>query len=336
MDKMNIDEQHFRRLLDAYLEGKASPAEKKLLDDFFDTYPQARRQSFNNDESARDAIWRKLAAKLPEPATQESRRVFSPAAWYSIAAAAALFVTASYFLIFKRLDAEEKPEPVAVQMRQATTHRGQKMKVELLDGSRVILNANSSLEFPEQFNGSRREVYLEGEAYFEVAHDAAHPFIVHTPAASTTVLGTSFNIKLTESQGTQVTLVEGKVDVATLPDKSTPARHIILLPNQQASVKTGNDRIEVRDVDVSAFVEWKDNILRFENMRLDQAAAVLEDWYNVDITLEDPALANCTINATYRKETLKNVLNSLGYMLKITYRQDGRKIVLKGRGCRAN
>lgn len=332
---MNIDEQHFKRLLDAYLEGKASPAEKKLLDDFFDTYPQAR-QSFSADESARTAIWRKLAAKLPEPVTKNSRRMFSPAAWYSIAAALALFVTASYFLFFNRTDGEQKPEPVVAQMRQVTTHRGQKMKVELLDGSRVILNSNSTLEFPEQFTGNRREVYLEGEAYFEVAHDPAHPFIVHTRESNTTVLGTTFNIKLTAGHGTQVTLVEGKVDVATLPDKSTPAQHITLLPNQQALVKNGDDTIEVREVDISLFVEWKDNVLRFDNMRMDQVATVLEDWYDVDITLEDAALANCTLNATYRKETLKNVLASLSYTLKVKYRQDGRKIVLQGSGCRAN
>jgi ferric-dicitrate binding protein FerR (iron transport regulator) len=331
---MNIDEQHFKRLLDAYLEGKASPAEKKLLDDFFDTYPQAR-PSFSADESARTAIWHKLASKLPEPVSQNSHRI-SPVAWYSIAAALALFVTASYFIFFNRADDAQKQEPVVAQMRQVTTHRGQKMKVELLDGSRVILNSNSSLEFPEQFTGNRREVYLEGEAYFEVAHDPAHPFIVHTRESNTTVLGTTFNIKLTAGHGTQVTLVEGKVDVATLPDKSTPAQHITLLPNQQALVKNGNDTIEVREVDISLFVEWKDNILRFENMRMDQVVAVLEDWYDVDIKLEDAALANCTINATYRKETLKNVLASLSYTLKVKYRQDGRKIVLQGSGCRAN
>jgi transmembrane sensor len=333
---MNIDEQHFKRLLDAYLEGRASAAEKKLLDDFFDTYPQARRPSFGGDEAAREAIWRKLAAKLPEPALPKSGSMFSATTWYSMAAVFALFVMASYFLIFKRLDEKQKPEPVAVQMRQVTTDRGRRLKVELVDGSQVILNANSKLEFPEHFNGSLREVYLEGEAYFQVAHDPAHPFIVHTRAASTTVLGTSFNIKLTEGQGTQVTLVEGKVDVATLPDKSTPAQHITLMPNQQAIVRNANDTIEIHPVDVSAFVDWKDNILRFDNIRLDQAAALLEDWYNVDITLEDAALANCTINAVYRKETLKNVLASLGYMLKVTYRQDGNKIVLQGRGCSAD
>jgi transmembrane sensor len=333
---MNIDEQHFKRLLDAYLEGRALPAERKLLDDFFETYPQARRQSLGADEAAREAIWRKLTAKLPEPVSPNGRRMLSAASWYSIAASLALFATASYFFIFKRLDAGGKPGPVAVQMRQAVTHRGQKLKVELLDGTQVILNANSKLEFPEQFDGSLREVYLEGEGYFDVTHDPAHPFIVHTHAASTTVLGTTFNIKLTEGQGTQVTLVDGKVDVATLPDKSTAPQHIILQPNQQAVLKNGNNKIEVRDVDASAFVEWKDNILRFDNMRLEEAVALLEDWYNVDITFEDPALANCTINATYRKEKLKNVLSSLSYMLKVTYRQDGNKILLQGRGCRAN
>lgn len=316
---MNIDEQHFKRLLDAYLTGRATPEEQKLLDDFFETYPQLRRTSTQADAAAREAIWRQLASNLPARAPQGRARTLAPV-WYSVAATVALFAV-SYFLFVRYTG--DTPAPQTVPLRQAATDRGQKLKIELLDGTQVTLNANSTLEFPEQFEGSVREVYLTGEAYFQVAHDAAHPFIVHTPVANTLVLGTSFNVRLTPDNRAEVTLVEGKVDVGG----------VILKPNQQAVARSGGEPVEVRDVDVTAFVDWKDNILRFDNVRLGDAVAVLQNWYGVDITLEDPALAHCTISATYRKETLKNVLASISYMLKLTYEQDGNKIVLQGRGC---
>lgn len=315
---MNIDEQHFKRLLDAYLKGTATADEQKLLDDFFETYPQLSRPAISADPATRDAIWRQLAARLPVRAPQAKERTLSTL-WYSVAAAVAV-VAASWFLIAQYT---APPASVAAQLRQATTDRGQKLKIELLDGTQVTLNANTKLEFPEQFEGGTREVYLTGEAYFQVAHDAAHPFIVHTSVANTLVLGTSFNVRVTSDNRAEITLVEGKVDVGG----------VMLKPHQQAIARSGSVPVEVRNVNVEAFVDWKDNILRFDNMPVGDAVAVLQDWYGVDITLEDPALAACTINATYRKETLKNVLTSLSYMLKLTYQQDGNKIVLQGHGC---
>lgn len=316
---MNIDEQHFKRLLDAYLAGTATAEEQKLLDDFFETYPQFRRPATGADPATRDAIWRQLTARLPAHAPQAKTRSLTTI-WYAAAAAVAVFAI-SWFGIAHY--AADPPAPAVAQLRQATTDRGQKLKIELLDGTQVTLNANTKLEFPEQFAGGTREVYLTGEAYFQVAHDAAHPFIVHTSVANTLVLGTSFNVRLTSDNRAEITLVEGKVDVGG----------VILKPHQQAIARSGGVPVEVREVNVEAFVDWKDNILRFDNMPLGDAVAVLQDWYGVDITLENPALAACTINATYRKETLKNVLTSISYMLKLTYQQDGNKIVLQGRGC---
>lgn len=326
---MNIDEPQFRRLLDAYLSGNASPAEKKLLDDFFESNPYARSQAVGDDERARHIIWNRISEKLPAPGS--SRPVYPLRPWYSAAAVFALLITASWFLIYKRLPEGQTPEST-VREQQVTTTRGQKLKVELVDGSQVILNANSKLNFPEQFDGDTREVYLDGEAYFQIAHDPHHPFIVHTAVANTTVLGTSFNVSTADGE-TEVTLVEGKVDVASLGSGTVTGTHRVLLPNQQAIVTGGSETIQTREVDVAAFTDWKDNILHFNNVTLKEAAARLEAWYNVDITFDDPALAKCTINATYRKETLKNILGSFRYMLKIDYRQDGRDIVLTGKGC---
>ncbi|MBT1711783.1 FecR domain-containing protein [Fulvivirgaceae bacterium PWU5] len=316
---MSIDEQHFKRLLDAYLKGSATSEEKTLLDDFFETYPELHRPSASADPAVREVIWRQLATNLPARAPQGKGRTLLTIG-YSVAAALALFAV-SWFLVARY--SRDSPAPAVAQLRQAVTDRGQKLKIELLDGTQVTLNANSKLEFPEQFEGNVREVYLTGEAYFQVARDTARPFIVHTPVANTRVLGTAFNVRLTPDSSAEVTLVEGKVDVDG----------VILKPNQQAIARSHGEPVHVRDVDVAAFVDWKDNILRFDNMPLGEAVTMLEDWYGVEITLGD-ALATCTISATYRKETLKNVLTSISYMLKVTYQQEGNKIVLQGSGCK--
>lgn len=325
---MKIDEHQFRKLLDAYINGTASAADKQLLDEFFESYPEAE-QRVSQDESIKHELWMKLSEKLQEP---EPARRYLVSPWYSAAAALALFMVTFYFLIYKKQEDVVKPGAIAMKQQTVQTSRGQKLKIDLLDGTQVILNANSTLTFPEQFTTSTREVYLEGEAYFQVAHDTSKPFIVHTASANTTVLGTSFNVRTSPDKITEITLVEGKVNVGSRLH-TAQVKDVILEPYQQAIVTSGNEAISKKKVDVQAFVDWKDNILHFENITLAEAAEQLEAWYNVDITFQNPALGNCTINATYKQETLPNILKSIEYMLKITCTQKGNSVILQGKGC---
>jgi transmembrane sensor len=327
---MKIDERQFQKLLDAYIQGTASPAEKKLLDDFFASYPEAEQGISQKDDEIKHELWMKLSGKL-EDRQPVSRLPLSP--WYSIAATVLLCITMLYFLVYKKKEEMAKPEVLVMQEQTAETIPGQRLKIELIDGSEVVLNANSKLRFPQQFTGTTREVYLEGEAYFHVAHDSSKPFIVHTASANTTVLGTSFNVRsLSANKSTEITLVEGKVNVGSgLYTKQVHA--VILTPNQQAIVSGNNEAIVTKKVDVSYYIDWKDNILHFNNITVREAAALLEQWYNVDITFQDPALGNCVINATYQKETLPNILKSMEYMLKITCTQKGNTVVMQGNGC---
>ncbi len=325
---MKIDEHQFRKLLDAYINGTASAADKQLLDEFFESYPEAE-QRVSQDESIKHELWMKLSEKLQEP---EPARRYLVSPWYSVAAALALFMATFYFLIYKKQDDVVKPEAMEMKQQTVQTSRGQKLKIDLLDGTQVILNTNSTLTFPEQFTTSTREVYLEGEAYFQVARDASKPFIVHTASANTTVLGTSFNVRTSPDKITEITLVEGKVNVGSRLHTAL-VKDVILEPYQQAIVTSGNEAISKKKVDVQAFVDWKDNILHFENITLAEAAEQLEAWYNVDITFQNPALGNCTINATYKQETLPNILKSIEYMLKITCTQKGTSVMMQGKGC---
>jgi transmembrane sensor len=326
---MKIDEHQFRKLLDAYINGTASAAEKQLLDDFFESYPDAEQRVSQKDESIKHELWMKLSEKMQEP-KEAKRYTLSP--WYSVAAALALFMATFYFLVYKKQDDGMKPEAIVMKQQTIQTDRGQKLKIDLIDGTQVILNANSIFTFPEQFTSTTREVYLEGEAYFEVAHDTSKPFIVHTASANTTVLGTSFNVRTSPDKITEITLVEGKVNVGSRLH-TAQVKDVILEPYQQAIVTSGSEAISKKKVDVQAFVDWKDNVLHFENITLAEAVEQLESWYKVDITFQNPALGNCIINATYKQESLPNILKSIEYMLKITCTQKGNSVIMQGKGC---
>ena len=132
---------------------------------------------------------------------------------------------------------------------------GGEYQLVLADGTKVWLNADSKLRFPVSFTAERREVYLEGEAYFEVAKDSEHPFIVHISRGAIEVLGTGFNVRdYREEQKTVTTLVQGKV--VYRPERQ-PGREIMLEPGFQIKDEEGGS-LQPRKVDVILYTGWKD------------------------------------------------------------------------------
>lgn len=247
--------------------------------------------------------------------------------WLRAAAAISFLLIASYFLFTQYLSQTETNQPLA-KIKEVRASKGQKLDIRLPDGSRVKLNANSKILYPEKLSGDTREVTLEGEAYFDVNPNPSRPFIVHTQYASTTVIGTSFNVLVTP-ETTAITLVEGKVNVS-LPAGQTVA----LVPNEQALISQESKNITTQQVDVEKYIEWKSNTLRFDNTSVREAFATMENWYNVEIDVKDPTLLDCVITSKYKNESLENVLNSFTFMLKMDFKLDGNHVTVSGQGCR--
>ena len=176
--------------------------------------------------------------------------------------------------------------------------RGGWYRVELSDGTRIWMNSDSQLLYPEVF-GEKREVELWGEAYFEVARDSARPFIVKMQEKCTVeVLGTCFNISAYADAPVYATLVEGKVKVA----KDTS--QVILHPSEQAIISQG-DCIEVKKVDTSLYISWLNGEYRFKNTRLEDIVGQLSRWYDVDFRFENNVLKDKRIaGIIYRYENL--------------------------------
>jgi transmembrane sensor len=317
-----MTEPEFRALVDRYLDGNASPEERKLLDQFFDSYRDEHPGITGINPAIKDEILNDLRKKKDAGIRIVPMR--RPGTWLAIAASVSFIVVASYFVV-SNYTATTRTSTVAANV-DFTTTRGQKADVILPDGTQVKLNSNSHLTYPEKFDGNTREVALIGEAYFDVTHDPSKPFIVHTNNAETKVLGTSFNVNA-NAEVVTVTLVEGKVNV------STPGGNATLLPNEQASITSGSKDIVTRSVDVAEYTAWVNNRLIFDNMRLEDAFAILENWYNVDITVSNEAIKDCVITAKYENESLENVLNSFQFMLKMDYTINKHVVTIGGKGC---
>lgn len=163
--------------------------------------------------------------------------------------------------------------------------RGGEYQILLEDGTKVWLNAETSLRYPENFVGDSREVYLEGEAYFEVAEDKHRPFVVHAGIQQLTVLGTRFAISNYQNDTyLQTTLVEGRVKV----ELTGQVYH--LEPDEQITYNRNNNQVSRKKVDVREFIAWKDGKYVFSRKRLEEMLNTLSRWYDFQVVYQDASV----------------------------------------------
>lgn len=219
-------------------------------------------------------------------------------------------------------------EAAAPVMNRLIIPRGSDFHVKLSDGTEVWLNADSELQYPETFAGDRREVRLKGLAYFKVAKDAAHPFIVHTDRSAVRVLGTEFCVSDRTGGPNLITLVSGSVAVT---DRQG-AEHT-LHPGQQAEISV--EGCTVREVETFYYTAWKDGYFIFREAPLREIMDALADWYDLDYTIGDPSLDRIRITARLRKfDDADSVLHMLSEIQKIRFVRQERQVTLLPVGTR--
>jgi ferric-dicitrate binding protein FerR (iron transport regulator) len=203
------------------------------------------------------------------------------------------------------------------------TPRGGQYQITLPDGSKVWLNAASSIKFPTIFRGKERKVEITGEAYFEVAHNAKMPFLVEKDEAEVRVLGTHFNVNAyTDENAMKVTLLEGSVKV--IRQKTNESK--IISPGQQAQLlKSGTIKIE--EVDAEETVAWKKGYFHFDHADIKTVMRQLSYWYDVDIIYEGSIPTQQFGGDMQRDLTLSQVLNILGKS-QVKFKIEGKKIII--------
>lgn len=202
----------------------------------------------------------------------------------------------------------------------ATTPRGGTYQIILPDGSKVWLNAASSIKFPSSFGKLPiRSVELSGEAYFEVAKDKQHPFVVKSRGQEIEVLGTHFNVNAYTDEGSvETTLLEGSVKVNNA---------VVLKPNQQAVLKDGN--IQVLPVDPNIAVSWKEGQFAYQDTRLDDLMRQIARWYDVEVVYQNEALKAETFKGSVsRYSNVSRILKTLEFTGVVKFKTEGRRIIV--------
>ena len=197
-------------------------------------------------------------------------------------------------------------------------------QLELSDGTRVWLNAESELRFPVQFGTGEREVYLKGEAYFDVRKDVARRFIVHLKESNVTVLGTSFNIKAYGDEDyIYTTLVEGKVRFTSEKEHE----EVTLRPGMQSVLNLKSGKTELKEVEVEKFTAWRQGRFVFPSTTLGDLMCQLKRWYDIDVVYLSPEAKGYEFRGAINRDMdLKNVLAIVEKTSNVVFDINGRTI----------
>lgn len=212
-------------------------------------------------------------------------------------------------------------------MNKIIVPTGGEYNLILSDGTWVYLNAESTITFPKKFIGDKREVQLEGEAYFKVAASEERPFVVKTKDMDVLVTGTEFNVKAYPDElNVQTTLLWGKVTVFSGFDKK---EKVEIKPNQQAEWDRGNVKLQIREVDPDLFMAWKNGYFIFRQDKLEDIMRTLARWYDMEVIYLDESIKNMFFAGKLdRSENITPILNVLRATGKLTIEVNGKRIVL--------
>ncbi|WP_281234046.1 FecR family protein [Flavobacterium gelatinilyticum] len=288
-----------------FLEGKYSPTGQEMWNKWYDRTDEVSdvMETIQSDRS-------KLKKELKQIKKTNSVISLHYKNW-AIAASLTLLAGLSVFF-YQSLH--------SVETIQDAAKLGEHKKVVLSDGTQIWLNAGSVLKYPKEFKGDTREVHLTGEAFFDVAKDKKHPFIIHTNKMDTKVLGTSFNVQAYPDQTTQeVSVLTGKVNV-----KSTVTEeNVYVTPGQKVIFKSHDNKLQAfKDIPVNTISLWRKNIMVFEETPLPEVVASINRNYNVAVEIKNKDLNNLKISGYFKELPADQVIALVCNIINANYKLD--------------
>lgn len=303
-----MDKQYFLELLDKYSNADLTKEEREFVENYYNLFQDEpdilddldadKKSQFKNE--IRGKGWDRIINNESSGGTIRLR--LKRNIWIAAAAIIVLILTIKIFFTYDPPPDKTTSENIAVK------HQENRI-IFLADGSKVILSDGSRLNYPSSFNGKeKREVYLEGQAFFDIQHNPKKPFIVHTGNLQTVVLGTAFNIKaMPGDKEITVSVVRGKVKVTD--DNKVLG---IITPNLEIKYNRKKDNSETQIIQDSHFLDWKSSDLLLDNVTVAEAARVLEEEYKMTIIISDPSVRSQRFTATFpRNGSLEQALKSI-------------------------
>lgn len=270
-----------------------------------------------------DAAWKKMKGKMaaspaPEAKTiefrPEVRQRKLPVTVWAAAMIAILVMAFGWFFLMSG----KTPEQLNVATAEQT-------KEQLLpDGTKVFLNYNSSITYPEKFDGDLRTVSLQGEAFFDVKPDAAHPFVIQANGTEIRVLGTSFNVKAYEKAPVRVDVATGKVRV------TKDSHRVELVKGEGAEVLADSIRALKANINMMGY---RTQVYEFNAADLQDVVSSIRDGYHVDVRLSSDKIAQCRLTIRFEKEPVDATLSVIAETLDLSLRKEGKVYWLDGNGC---
>lgn len=240
--------------------------------------------------------------------------------------AAILLTAVSLILLMLDLDKPQVSEDQLSEMIAKSNPAGHKSIHYLPDGSIVKLNAGSEISYLEKFGSSYREVYLMGEAFFDVAENPEKPFLVNSRGVVTKAVGTSFNVKaFMEDDMIEVVLASGKVEVSGSDSTLTT-----LLPGEEAIYYNHCNSYMKQKADLEKALAWRENLLIFDKATSEEMFTQLERWYGVEFVVCQEAIREpWRFSGRFKNESLENILLSLSYVKSFEFSIDNKTIYIK-------
>lgn len=325
---------------------KENPSKREEVEDARQLIFAVLEYNYLPSDEKEAEIWSQIRTTLHmdnQPVViKEAGRKVRTLFWVKSAAAAIFLVVATfgttYFLTGRNTELPIALEPKPVFIKEENRSSSPRTVV-LNDGTSIILQPQSFIQVPKDFIGDQREVYLTGEAFFEVKRDPTKPFLVHTNEIVTRVLGTSFNVRGFENENVTVRVKTGKVSVFKAKDKKGPAdgdavEGVVLSPNQQVVYDREKMRLLKSLIEDPVVLGKKPRYhFEFKDEPIKNVFTEIEEAYGVDIVYDAEALANCRLNASITDVPLYDKLRLICKAINAEYELLDSQIVVYGKGC---
>lgn len=310
-----MSNQQLKFLLSRYLQGKATPAEAAQVEAWYASFNETPL-SENDKVRLKDEIISNVLQEINPPA--RVRKLY----WWYAAAVAVLLGSALPFFMTKK-----KPLPVLTD-QLVSTPAGSRKTIRLPDGTMVQLNAGTSLVIAGDFGAKNRSVTLTGEAFFTVATDALHPFIIHAGNIETTVLGTSFNIRSWPEEDTwAIGVSTGKVKISNEANRQVMAE--CLTTNKSLLHHRQSGLTDITDIETDEPGAWRNNIFHFNNSSMAEIGQELQRQYNIPVMVTGAGKDGGHYKISFFREPLGKVLKVLAGLTGITYTIKSDQVIIQ-------
>lgn len=319
---------------------EASPANRKLMKEYrhiweaSESEAEAYELMFNVEQD-----WKKLQQRIiPDTVgvtdTHKSKnnliskQLHSRMAQIMRVAVVVIIAALIGIITYQNFYSPSVVETVEPTLREIVTQKGQLANLKLSDGTTVRLNADSKLMLPNVFESDKREVFLEGEAFFDVAENPEKPFLIHSGDALVKILGTSLGVRsYPEDTRVSVVVKEGRVSLSSRKESGI-SNEAILSPGQLGVLSLADRQITTQKVqDMELYLSWTEGYLKFKNTPMKEVAAQLERKYDIDVELTNDKIAHLRLTAVLKSRSIRNVLDVISASLGVDYVFNQQKVI---------